>query len=455
MLEKILQKNEEVINYLYYLSKTLVILISSFLAFKIHIDTNKFQEYLQVSVLIIFLNIILELIFYRKNRFYNKSFLSLIKKDYYQLFIAILILIFIAALLKVTSSYSRIWLLLFILISLFFLFLNKYLFNKAYDVIITSNILTKNLLLIGNFEDCKSLIRNFRKDNRYHIRACIFIDKNSEEKYFPIQSINLDNKLSFNISYLKISQIWIIAAENLNKNNIMSRLNVIPIDIRTIYNADNYQDYYIENINGYSIYDTSLSPFYGFNYLIKLLIDFFFGLIFILVSVPIIFFFSLLIFIEDGKPIFFTQKRHGWDGSIIKIYKLRSLKKSTDQSQVLKDDKRMLRIGKFIRKFSIDELPQFFNVIKGEMSIVGPRPHALDHNYQFSKELSGFMLRHKCKPGLTGLAQVNGYRGNIDNKEKLLKRYEYDMLYIKKWSPLLDIVIIVKTAMKFLFQKAH
>jgi len=455
MIEKILQKNEEVINYFYFFTKNLMIMIASFLAFKIKISDIFFLEYLQLVLILIIVIVLLEISLYKKNRFYNKSLIFFLKNDLIQLFLSILVIIFIAAIFKVTDFYSRIWLFLFIIFSSTFLFLNKLFFNFFYKKIITSNILTKNILIIGNFEDCKNLIKLFNKDNRFHFRACIFMDNKKDAKYFPIQKISLDSTLGQKLIFYEIAQIWILHSENFNKINIMDKLNTIPIDIRNIYKSDMHKEHYIENIHGYNIYETSLSPFYGFNYLIKIIIDYLFGLLFLTISIPIILFFGLLIFIEDGKPIFFRQKRHGWDGRVINILKLRSLKISNSENQVKKEDKRVLKVGKFIRRFSIDELPQFINVLKGDMSIVGPRPHSTIHNDQFSQKIKGFMQRHRCKPGLTGLAQMKGYRGNIENKHQLQQRYEYDMLYIKKWSPILDLKIILQTMFKFLFQKAH
>ena len=134
------------------------------------------------------------------------------------------------------------------------------------------------------------------------------------------------------------------------------------------------------------------------------------SILFLLLSSPILIISAIAIYIEDGSPILFTQNRTGWDGRRFKIYKLRSLKKeSFDKTkQVTKDDKRLLKVGKFIRRYSIDEMPQFFNVLYGDMSIVGPRPHMVEHDIHYSSLFTNFLKRHKCNPGLTGWAQVNG-----------------------------------------------
>ena len=155
----------------------------------------------------------------------------------------------------------------------------------------------------------------------------------------------------------------------------------------------------------------------------------------------------LLIYLEDGFPLFFTQDRTGWDGRRFKIYKLRSLKKTNfDKTvQVQVGDIRLLKIGKFIRRFSIDELPQFYNVLIGDMSIVGPRPHMVEHDILYSSLFENFLKRHKSNPGLTGWAQVNGNRGATPTSEHMRKRMEYDLWYLNNWTLWLDYLIILKT----------
>ena len=183
------------------------------------------------------------------------------------------------------------------------------------------------------------------------------------------------------------------------------------------------------------------------NLFLKILLDKILSIVFLIIASPILIFSALLIFLEDGFPILFTQNRTGWDGRRFKIFKLRSLKKgSFDKTvQVTSDDKRKLKCGTFIRQFSIDEVPQLFNVLKGEMSIVGPRPHMVEHDIKYSSIFKNFLKRHKCNPGLTGWAQVNGLRGATPNPETMKKRMEHDLWYLNNWTIFLDLYIILKT----------
>jgi putative colanic acid biosysnthesis UDP-glucose lipid carrier transferase len=147
-------------------------------------------------------------------------------------------------------------------------------------------------------------------------------------------------------------------------------------------------------------------------------------------------------------PALFRQRRYGLNGEEILVYKFRSMITTEDGEQVkqaTRGDPRVTPVGRFIRKTSIDELPQLFNVLQGTMSLVGPRPHAVAHNEMYRKLISGYMIRHKVRPGITGLAQVNGMRGETETLDKMSERVRYDLEYLRYWSPWLDLKIIFKT----------
>ena len=201
----------------------------------------------------------------------------------------------------------------------------------------------------------------------------------------------------------------------------------------------------LANKYDYEFYEKS--RFYGVNLFMKIIFDKILSIIFLFLASPILLISIIGIYIEDGFPLFFTQNRTGWDGRRFKIYKLRSLKKSSfDRTmQVTKEDKRLLKVGKIIRRYSIDEVPQFFNVLNGDMSIVGPRPHMVEHDIYYSSLFSDFLKRHKCNPGLTGWAQVNGLRGATPSPEIMERRMEFDLWYLNNWTIFLDIYIIFKT----------
>ena len=190
------------------------------------------------------------------------------------------------------------------------------------------------------------------------------------------------------------------------------------------------------------------SPFRGWRAVVKRLEDIILGVVFLLISLPAMISLAVAIKVTSKGPILFKQRRYGENGREFQMLKFRSMTTQDDGdiiTQARKDDPRVTPIGKFIRRTSLDELPQFFNVIKGDMSIVGPRPHAVAHNEEYRKKILEYMRRHKVKPGITGWAQVNGHRGETDTIEKMVKRVEYDLYYIRHWHFWMDIRIVLQT----------
>jgi putative colanic acid biosynthesis UDP-glucose lipid carrier transferase len=157
---------------------------------------------------------------------------------------------------------------------------------------------------------------------------------------------------------------------------------------------------------------------------------------------------AILVRLSSPGPIIFRQRRYGLNGEEIIVYKFRTMTVTDDGAtivQATKHDPRMTRIGRFLRRYSLDELPQLINVLEGPMSLVGPRPHAVAHNEHYRKLISGYMVRHKVKPGITGLAQVNGLRGETKNIEQMEQRVRFDLEYLRTWSLRLDLEILLKT----------
>lgn len=179
----------------------------------------------------------------------------------------------------------------------------------------------------------------------------------------------------------------------------------------------------------------------------KGLIDRSIALLAILALSPLLIGTAIAVKLSSPGPVFFRQPRHGWNGEVIQIFKFRSMRVHDDNvvKQATRNDDRVTPVGRFIRRTSIDELPQLFNVLRGEMSLVGPRPHAVTHNDFYSDKILAYMARHRIKPGITGLAQVTGHRGETETLEKMQQRVEQDLAYINNWSLWLDFKILIKT----------
>ncbi|HEE4034988.1 TPA: undecaprenyl-phosphate glucose phosphotransferase [Klebsiella pneumoniae] len=212
-----------------------------------------------------------------------------------------------------------------------------------------------------------------------------------------------------------------------------------------------------EEINGVPVVPLFDTPLNGINMVFKRLEDIIVASIILFIISPILIVIACAVKFTSPGPVIFRQIRYGMDGKPIKVWKFRSMSVMENDSsvkQATKNDTRVTKVGRFLRSTSLDELPQFFNVLFGQMSVVGPRPHAVAHNEQYRSLIQGYMLRHKVKPGITGLAQINGWRGETDTLEKMEKRIEYVLLYIRGWSIWLDLKIIFLTVFKGFINKS-
>jgi putative colanic acid biosynthesis UDP-glucose lipid carrier transferase len=211
----------------------------------------------------------------------------------------------------------------------------------------------------------------------------------------------------------------------------------------------------VSEIAGLYTLDISRSPMEGPARLVKRFEDLVLGGLISLIVLPVCLLIAIAIKCTSSGPVIFKQYRTGINGRRFKVYKFRSMEVheegSNEVTQAHFGDPRITKLGAFLRRTSLDELPQFYNVLQGRMSIVGPRPHALAHNEYYQDMVESYMQRHKVKPGITGWAQVNGYRGQTDTLDKMEKRVEYDLWYINNWSVGLDLKIILKTIYKGFF----
>jgi putative colanic acid biosynthesis UDP-glucose lipid carrier transferase len=212
----------------------------------------------------------------------------------------------------------------------------------------------------------------------------------------------------------------------------------------------------LQDVNGVPVVGILETPFTGTNELVKRISDIVIASIVLVLISPILLAVAIGVKLSSPGPAIFKQRRNGLDGEEIVVYKFRSMRAQDNGplvKQATKNDPRITRFGAFIRRTSLDELPQFFNVLQGRMSIVGPRPHAVAHNEMYRELIKAYMVRHKVKPGITGWAQVNGCRGETETVEKMRARVEYDLEYLRNWSLALDLQIIVRTVRLMLFDR--
>ncbi len=312
---------------------------------------------------------------------------------------------------------------------------------------------TRDIIIVGGGRIGQDLYNYFQKNPDMGYNAVGFFDDDPNNTIEPhlylggtadCISYVLTNKVDEIFCTLPVSATATIEQLMFDADKNLIRFKSVP----------EYYDYakkptYIQSFGHIPIISVRTEPLENLlNRSIKRFFDFSFS-IFVIVFIfswlfPILF---ILIKLESRGPVFFTQIRSGRDNRPFKCYKLRSMKvnKDADKKQATRDDYRITRMGKFLRRTSLDELPQFFNVLKGNMSVVGPRPHMIRHTKQYSQLIDRFMVRHFLKPGITGWAQIKGLRGETKTVDAMLQRVEADVWYLENWSFLLDLKIIVLT----------
>jgi putative colanic acid biosynthesis UDP-glucose lipid carrier transferase len=215
----------------------------------------------------------------------------------------------------------------------------------------------------------------------------------------------------------------------------------------------------VKELAGYPVMTLNETPLIGTHRLKKMLLDKVLAIVALLLLSWLMIGTAIVIKLTSAGPVFFRQARTGWDGKEFRIWKFRSMRVHEEKEGVVKQatkgDDRITPVGRFIRKTSIDELPQLLNVLAGNMSMVGPRPHAVQHNQLYSKQINAYLCRHRIKPGITGLAQVRGYRGETEELEMMSKRVDSDLEYINNWSVSLDLIIIFRTALTLFSSRAY
>ena len=465
-LEKIFQNDDLLFLNFYIFVKTFVLFLTiyifSILEFNSIHDLSNFtifenSKFYNFSIYVSSLYFIISFFFRLKKR-YVINFLTFLQQDIQPFILSLLLTFTLFFFLNVNFNITITLLLVIIIFNLFIL---KKIINYFYNFLIDENIIQRNIMLIGS-EDSIRLILKDNLDTINIYKCCLISEKNSEiinklrlEFKIPVFSDNDDIRAI--LEYHSLGQIWILDDKTKNIDLYLSKILKFSVDLLVV----NLKDKPIlgsENIinNKYQFINYEISRFYGFNLFIKILVDKILSLFFLIMLAPVFILSLLFLYLEDGYPLFFTQDRTGWDGRRFKIFKIRSLKKGKFDTkvQVIQNDNRLLAIGKFIRRFSIDELPQFYNVLIGEMSIVGPRPHMVEHDILYSNLFKSFLKRHKANPGLTGWAQVSGFRGSTPTSDLMRKRMEHDLWYLKNWTIWLDFYIILKT-FYVIFKKPH
>lgn len=356
--------------------------------------------------------------------------------------------------LRVLAMWFLITLFFFSLFGFFIRCLCKYMRKKGFRV--------KKVAIFGKSENAYKLFNHFKNYPWLGFYVYGFYNnsslKNTSE--YPIYYAGNENNLMFDIGNGLVDHVY-IATDYYNEQEIKSLLFKLSNTTSSVHYIPNMISYGllqsantdIEGIPILPIYETS---FNGMNMLLKRLIDILLSFVLIVLFLPIMILTYLSVMLTSPGSVIFKQKRYGLDGKEINVFKFRTMHDSANGNNIRQatiDDSRVTKIGRILRRTSLDELPQLFNVFLGSMSLVGPRPHAVAHNEEFRKLIHGYMLRHKVKPGITGWAQICGWRGETDTLDKMKKRIEYDFYYINNWSVMFDVKILFLTIIHGLWNK--
>lgn len=365
---------------------------------------------------------------------------------------------------KTGELYSRIWLVSAALLSALTLILSRVLLASVFSV----SVGKKSVLLIGSNDTAVKVAAKLRKSKPKFddIQLIEHIITNSDTSDLAEQ---LQNVLSHVSRFRSTAEeqnmeIWITSDvySKVPATSIQLMLSDTAATIAFIPELPNFPEsraLEIHSVIGIPIINSGLSKKRKINTALKYLEDKLFGSLMILVLSPLLAIIAIAIKLDSKGPVFFKQRRHGFGADEFQIYKFRTMTHEDSQakfSQATKEDMRVTRVGKLLRRTSLDELPQLFNVLNGSMSLVGPRPHPVELNNDFQHKIDRFMARHSVKPGITGLAQIRGYRGETITFESMESRINSDLEYVQNWSVLLDLKILISTvAHVFLTDKAY
>ena len=429
-----IKENQTLLNRINALSDILILFISISLAYFIrffilnpapgvaYIDLHK---YLQFTLIIIPINIIIYYFLHLYDSFRTKSFskeLSNIVKANTILIVALLSILFTVKLVHL----SRLVLVIFYFINIALISVKRYTLRKVLWNIRSKGLNLKHVIIIGSGQTAKEYLNIIKNNKEYGYNYVGYVSNNLD-----FDGENLD------VEDAKYLEDIVSACEKSG-----TKISIVPFCYKYIPSQP-----YIDVIGHMPLINIRRIPLDNLgNAFLKRTLDIFGSLFLILITSPIMLFTAIAIKLTSPGPVIFKQTRVGLNKNPFVMYKFRSMRINSESNTAWSTnvDHRKTKFGSFIRKFSIDELPQFFNVLKGDMSLVGPRPELPHFVDTFKDEIPLYMVKHQVKPGITGLAQVNGYRGDTSIK----KRIEYDIYYIENWSIFMEISILFKTVFK-------
>ena len=313
----------------------------------------------------------------------------------------------------------------------------------------------RRVAIVGAGPESARILAALGRDPSAGFEIVGWFDARSDSRFLrSVPYLGGVHSIAMQVEQCRLDQVWIALPMSAQAEiqDVITALGDSTVEVRYVPDLMGMQllNHSVEEIAGLPVINLRMGPLDGTGRLLKAIEDRVLAVLILLLIAPLLALIAIAIKLDSPGPVLFRQERHGRDGRIIEVWKFRSMRVHQEHAgqvtQATRDDARITRLGQFLRKTSLDELPQFFNVLQGTMSIVGPRPHAVAHNRHYMRLVSNYMQRHRVKPGITGWAQVNGLRGETDTVEKMEARVEYDLYYLQNWSLQFDLRIIVLTA---------
>lgn len=378
---------------------------------------------------------------------------------------AFLLLLTIVVTLKVHDIFPKRWLLAFFIGAVGGLIVERLCLSRFFTWLGQRGYVRRRLLVLGTGDQARRFLSGMRTIRPFFTEIVGVFDSAPRARCTEIDGHPVLGGFEEMLSFARSERIDdVIIALPWNEEALVAEtlegIRTLPINVSVSTDLIGYQLAFrpvIGDAAQLPVFEVVQRPISGWSFLLKLLEDYLLSLAILLVLSPLLIAVAIAIKIDSPGPIFFRQKRLGFNNKTFEIYKFRSMyhreapEPRTVQAQ--RGDPRVTNVGRFIRATSIDELPQLINVLNGSMSLVGPRPHALDHNEDYGRRIRGYFARHKVKPGITGWAQVNGLRGETESVSKMQARVEHDIYYAENWSLLFDMRILLTTILVVLFQR--
>ena len=365
--------------------------------------------------------------------------------------------------LKIQTDFSRIWVLLWMGTLFASLAVGRALLSHYVDVLMRNGILRRSVALVGSGNQFNAA-RAVLTGQANHFNLVSTLEMSSPDALSSFDYARLTEELRPFIKEAQEKQvdgvvIALPSAMGLELEKITQQVQMLPVDVQVFpdFGGANISARHIQRIGDASVITTVSKPITEWGAFLKMVEDYVIGATCLLLALPVMVVVAVAIKLDSEGPVFFRQRRHGYNHRVIEVLKFRTMRVLEDGDsvrQATKNDSRITRVGAFLRRTSLDELPQFWNVIRGEMSVVGPRPHAIAHNTHYGKLIEKYANRHRVKPGITGWAQVHGFRGETSDPEMMAKRVSYDLEYIENWSLWLDLKIVIMTPLFGVFRRS-